>query len=64
MCFTNVCSFVEIPLTVLKFKRTQNSIANDRREITQKIQSRVMVFVHDKSSECALPVYEVSLKYL
>ena len=26
--------------------------------------ARVMVFVHDTSSECALQMYEVSLKYL
>ena len=45
-------------------ERTQNSIANDQREITPKIQSRVMVLVHDTSSYCALQLYEVSLKYL
>ena len=46
-------------------ERTQNSITNDQREITPKnIQSRVMVIVHDTSSECALQMYEVSLKYL
>ena len=28
------------------------------------IHARVMVLVHDMSSECALQVYEVSLKYL
>ena len=28
------------------------------------IHARVMVLVHDKSSECALQMYEVSLKYL
>ena len=45
---------------------TQNSIAYDQRGITQKnIQSRVLVLEHDMSlSECALQVYEVSLKYL
>ena len=26
--------------------------------------ARVMVLVHDKSSQCALQMYEVSLKYL
>ena len=42
---------------------TRNSIANDQREITLKnIQSRVMVLVHDKLSQCALQVYEVSTK--
>ena len=46
-------------------ERTRNSIANDQREITKKnIQSRVMVLVHDMSSQCALQLYEVSLKYL
>ena len=44
---------------------TRTSIANDQREITQKnIQSRVMVLVHGTSSQCALQMYEVSLKYL
>ena len=28
------------------------------------IHARVMVIVHDTSSECALQMYEVSLKYL
>ena len=28
------------------------------------IHARVMVIVHDTSPECALQVYEVSLKYL
>ena len=28
------------------------------------IHARVMVLVHDTSSECALQVHEVSLKYL
>ena len=28
------------------------------------IHARVMVLVHDTSSECALQMYEVSLKYL
>ena len=27
-------------------------------------QARVMVLVHDTSSQCALQIYEVSLKYL
>ena len=34
-------------------ERTRNSIANNQREITPKIQSRVMVLVHDTSSYCA-----------
>ena len=34
------------------------------REIIRKKHARVMVLVHDTSSECALQIYEVSLKYL
>ena len=51
MCFKNVYSFVEI-------EPTQNSIAaNDQRGNNSKnIPSRVMVLVHDPSSECALHV--------
>ena len=45
-------------------ERTRNSIANDQREITPKISKAVMVLVHDTSSQCALQLYEVSLKYL
>ena len=44
-------------------ERTRNCIANDQREITPKIQSRVMVLVHDTSSYSALQLYEVSSKY-
>ena len=33
-------------------------------ESLQNIQSRVIVVVHDTPSECALQMYEVSLKYL
>ena len=29
-----------------------------------KIHARVMFFMHDTSSQCALQMYEVSLKYL
>ena len=40
---------------------TRNSIANDQRKIPKKnIQSRLMVLVHNTSSECALQMYEVS----
>ena len=35
---------------------TGNNLINKR--------ARVMVLVHDKLSECALQMYEVSLKYL
>ena len=30
----------------------------------KNIHARVMVLVHDTSSQCALQMYEVSLKYL
>ena len=30
----------------------------------KNIYARVMVLVHDTSSQCALQMYEVSLKYL
>ena len=30
----------------------------------ENVYARVMVLVHDKSSECALKIFEVSLKYL
>ena len=30
----------------------------------KNIYARVMVLVHDKSSQCALEIYEISLKYL
>ena len=30
----------------------------------KNIHARVMVLVHDTSSQCALQIYEVSLKYL
>ena len=45
-------------------ERTRNSIANDQREIqcnSKNIQSRVMVLVHDTSSQCDLQLYDVSL---
>ena len=44
-------------------QRTRNSIANDQME-PKNVQSRVMVLVHDTSSQCTLQMYEVSLKYL
>ena len=30
----------------------------------ENVHARVMVFVHETLSECALQMYEVSLKYL
>ena len=45
-------------------ERTRNSIENDQREIAPKISKAVMVLVHDTFSQCALQLYEVSLKYL
>ena len=32
--------------------------------LKKNIYARVMVLVHDTSSQCALQMYEVSLKYL
>ena len=52
------------------FKWGKTAIRGDRKSPWTKgnnsknIQSRVMVLVHDTSSECALQKYEVSLKYL
>ena len=50
-------SFNGCQLTV----RTRNSIANDKREITQNYpkQSKVMVLVHNTLSHCALQVHKV-----
>ena len=46
-------------------KGTRNSIANDQREITKKIsKAELWFFVQNTSSECALQIYEVSLKYI
>ena len=42
-------------------ERTRNSIANDN---LKNKHARVMVHVHDTASQCALQMYEVSLKYL
>ena len=54
-------SFNSVQLT----ERTQNCIylcytGNNLKTI----HARVMVLVHDRSSQCALQMYEVSLKYL
>ena len=44
-------------------EQTQNSIANDQREITPKISKAELLFLCiDTLSYCALQLYEVSLK--
>ena len=53
-------SFKKVLMVVNLTERTRNSIANDQREMTKNIQSRIMVLVHDTSSYCALQLYEVS----
>ena len=54
----------QYPELLSSYTATRNSIANDQKEIKiQCIQSRVMILVHDTLSECALQIYEVSLKY-
>ena len=44
--------------------RTQNSIANDQREKNPKYPKQSYGSCADTSSQCALQMYEVSLKYL
>ena len=54
-------SFNSVQLT----KRTQNCIYLCYKGNNLKnIHARVMVPVHDTSSQCVLQMYEVSLKYL
>ena len=54
-------SFNSVQLT----ERTQNCIYLRYKEDNFKnIYARIMVLVHDTSSQCALQMYEVSLKYL
>ena len=54
-------SFNSVQLT----ERTQNCIYFRYKGYNLKnIYARVMVLVHDKSSQCALQMYEVLLKYL
>ena len=45
-------------------KQTQNSITMIKGNNSKNIQSRVMVLGHETLSECALQMYESSLKYL
>ena len=45
-------------LRLSSYEWTQNSIANDQRNNSKNIQSRVMVLVYDTLSHCALEVYE------
>ena len=66
MCFTNVGSFVEISLTVIKLLDGHNFLTDrptSRRKEENK-HAKVMVLVYNTSTECALHMYEVSLKYL
>ena len=54
-------SFKSVQLT----ERTRNSIyLCYKGDDLKNIYARVMVLVHDSSSQCALQMYEVSLKYL
>ena len=54
-------SFNSVQLT----ERTQNCIyLRYKGDNLKTIYARVMVIVHDTSSQCALQMYEVSLKYL
>ena len=54
-------SFNSVQLT----ERTRNCIYLCYKGNNLKnIHARVMVLVHDTSSQCALQMYEVSLKYL
>ena len=45
-------------------KNTELHLVMLQGELFENIHARVMVLVHDMSSECALQMYEVSLKYL
>ena len=54
-------SFNSVQLT----ERTRNCIyLRYKRDNLKNIYARVMVLVHDRSSQCALQMYVVSLKYL
>ena len=65
LCATSVLSFNQIALTVFNLQRTQNCIFfRYKGDNLKNIYARVMVLVHDTSSQCALQIYEVSLKYL
>ena len=53
-----------IPLTVIKlYSGHEIALQLIKGKWLQNIHSRVMVHVHDASSECALQMYDVSLKY-
>ena len=54
-------SFINVQLT----ERTRNCIyLRYKGNNLKNIYARVMVLVHDMSSQCVLQMYEVSLKYL
>ena len=63
MCFTNVRSFIEISVTVIEWTRFCDYLCY-KGDNLKNTHARVMVLVHDTSSQCALQIYEVSLKYL
>ena len=53
-------SFNSVQLT----ERTQNCIyLCSKGNNLKSVQARVMVLMHDMSSQCALHMYEVSLRY-
>ena len=54
-------SFISVQLT----ERTRNcTYLSYKGNNLKNIHARVMVLVHDTSSQCALQMYKVSLKYL
>ena len=58
-------SFNQIALTVFNLQSGQNCIYLCYKGINlKKKPAKVIVLVHDRSSECALQIYEASLKYL
>ena len=66
LCSRSVRSFNQIALTVFNLQSGQKCIqlcykGNNLRNYNH---AKVMILVHDMSSECALQMYELSLKYL
>ena len=64
MCFTNVRSFVDISLSVIKLLSGHDFVMD--RPMNKRKGKIYMheLCVHYTSSECALQMYEVSLNYL
>ena len=57
--------FQPIALTMFNLQRGHEiAFTYVTREIIWKIYMQELCFVHDTSSQCALQMYEVSLKYL